>query len=667
MVDPFAGGDGATDRDKLTRVGTTSTGVTLFEDQFGGSFMKSRFDTSPQPVAQVTASALREMIEREGRSTSGTAAVTGNALLGAQVDREQLAQRASEFDVDREDRLAREEIEDARYIQELAVLQAERDQDRQLTIDKFNSELRLEQQRMAREDAAAATNMRFLLAKEERAAAADNRSARLAAQAQIATIQDRQARINLERTSLQQQAQQFNATAQAADARFNSQMELTIDNENQRRREANRAELRATAIDIAEFSKNPGDVAKISAFLRAGGGGALTEAAQRGEVGFTDESLAPLRGLLGVQQDLLQGPELATFDPIESERTAIPEFDAQGRVPGLNELFQPVGFSGAGVQQGAPSGDVSDLLLQQRQTRDSPPLVNTRAEPGPAPTATPTAAPAVAPAVAPGAAPPPVSLFAPDPTVIEPADSFRAGGGVFDPRTDPDAQGDTTEQPPPVLQLEAGPSRPIFDPVRDADDEAVDTGAIGINRADTPQWVIDGVLAGDISPTSPLVTGEFSGTFDEERDGGTTDADVIRVGEAVKGKPNPELIFQNPDGTMTIVPERKIKGNIFGAAEIAGAQEGGVFERQPLGLASAAEADAFMRQVVEDAKRRIGITKLFEAAPIKVSAPGTPRFLQQGAQAVLGAAGLFNEETFDERLQQVRPTGVRAGVTRRTQ
>lgn len=77
-------------------------------------------------------------------------------------------------------------------------------------------------------------------------------------------------------------------------------------------------------------------------------------------------------------------------------------------------------------------------------------------------------------------------------------------------------------------------------------------------------------------------------------------------------------------------------------------------------------ARLFQQQVAQDAMRRAGFTDPSQASPIKVSAPGTRRFLQDLSASVAGTLGFGPSQLFFEELQRLQPQGVRSGVARRT-
>ena len=77
-------------------------------------------------------------------------------------------------------------------------------------------------------------------------------------------------------------------------------------------------------------------------------------------------------------------------------------------------------------------------------------------------------------------------------------------------------------------------------------------------------------------------------------------------------------------------------------------------------------ARLFLNDVQQDALRRGGFTDPRQVSPIKVSAPGTSRFLQDLSASVAGTLGFGPSQLFFEELQRLRPQGVRRGVARRT-
>lgn len=85
-----------------------------------------------------------------------------------------------------------------------------------------------------------------------------------------------------------------------------------------------------------------------------------------------------------------------------------------------------------------------------------------------------------------------------------------------------------------------------------------------------------------------------------------------------------------------------------------------------IGPVSPEVARLFLTQVQQDALRRGGFTDPTQVSPLRVSAPGTSRFLQDLSASVAGTLGFGPASLFFEELQKVRPTAVRAGIGRRT-
>jgi hypothetical protein len=77
-------------------------------------------------------------------------------------------------------------------------------------------------------------------------------------------------------------------------------------------------------------------------------------------------------------------------------------------------------------------------------------------------------------------------------------------------------------------------------------------------------------------------------------------------------------------------------------------------------------ARLFLSDVQRDALRRGGFTDPTQVSPIRVSAPGTSRFLQDLSASVAGTLGFGPSQLFFEELQRLQPQGVRSGVARRT-
>lgn len=78
-------------------------------------------------------------------------------------------------------------------------------------------------------------------------------------------------------------------------------------------------------------------------------------------------------------------------------------------------------------------------------------------------------------------------------------------------------------------------------------------------------------------------------------------------------------------------------------------------------------ARMFLNDVQRDALRRGGFTDPTHVSPIRVSAPGTSRFLQDLSASIAGTLGFGPSSLFFEELQRLQPTAVRGGaVGRRT-
>ena len=77
-------------------------------------------------------------------------------------------------------------------------------------------------------------------------------------------------------------------------------------------------------------------------------------------------------------------------------------------------------------------------------------------------------------------------------------------------------------------------------------------------------------------------------------------------------------------------------------------------------------ARLFLTDVQRDALRRGGFTDPTQVSPIRVSAPGTSRFLRDLSASVAGTLGYGSPELFFEELQRLQPRGVRGGTGRRT-
>jgi hypothetical protein len=74
----------------------------------------------------------------------------------------------------------------------------------------------------------------------------------------------------------------------------------------------------------------------------------------------------------------------------------------------------------------------------------------------------------------------------------------------------------------------------------------------------------------------------------------------------------------------------------------------------------------FLTDVQRDALRRGRSTDPMQVSPLKVSAPGTSRFLKDLSASVAGTMDFGPPILFFEELQRLRPTAVRAGIGRCT-
>jgi hypothetical protein len=151
-------------------------------------------------------------------------------------------------------------------------------------------------------------NLGFLYDKFAVETDANNRSAMLATQQAIWGAQRDVQQINFQYGQLQQQAAQFNA-----------QQQFAVEQENQRRTEAQAERKRALAESIGVTAQDAGSRGKLAAQMLANPGlGELDASLAGGEDFFTEESLVPLTDLLGQREDAAKPPNFLQFNPISA-------------------------------------------------------------------------------------------------------------------------------------------------------------------------------------------------------------------------------------------------------------------------------------------------------------------------------------------------------------
>lgn len=174
---------------------------------------------------------------------------------------------------------------------------------------------------------------------------------------------------------LTSQIQQVNAQMQFAAAQANAQAQATALQINEQRRQTNLDARRTNALDIAELSKDPGDRAALAAYLAARGNaqGSLGTAIAQGADFRTEASLSPLREMLGLRDELAQGPQLYTAPNISAPQLPLPQFAPQtglaagaaipGLLPQVPQVPRPV-VPQAGTTGGAAAAAQVPAYLQ---------------------------------------------------------------------------------------------------------------------------------------------------------------------------------------------------------------------------------------------------------------------------------------------------------------
>ncbi len=148
------------------------------------------------------------------------------------------------------------------------------------------------------------------------------------------------------------------AEMQQQNAQFNSQQQIVVANENQRRVEAQQARQEKLATDIGLTAQDAGSRGKLAAKLLANPGlGELDSGLATGEDWFTKESLAPLTDLLSQRADAAKSPNFLSYTPVASIATPtipVPRFGPQAGAAAPGSPAAPTSTPGAAPAQVDP-------------------------------------------------------------------------------------------------------------------------------------------------------------------------------------------------------------------------------------------------------------------------------------------------------------------------
>lgn len=158
---------------------------------------------------------------------------------------------------------------------------------------------------------------------------ANNRAEIRATQALMEQIQSRIEANQLAQQRIITEAQQLQASMdfQAAQANARNQMEAAQFNESARQQ--NIAQQRGVASDIANFSREPGDIGVNASYLMAGSSAPISKAIATGQDARTAQSLMPLDLLLQSRDQLAQGPAQFMPQNVVAPKVPIPTFQPQ--------------------------------------------------------------------------------------------------------------------------------------------------------------------------------------------------------------------------------------------------------------------------------------------------------------------------------------------------
>lgn len=395
---------------QLRIIGEAASGLTIWEDPFGGTYaivapggrptllpsgyanlVRSQISIagdaggagviSPTAAAQIAEDARQFdlTLEQRGLEFDQGVANDANSLAIAQAQLDQDAQqfeRSLQFNREQLNAAAQQRADEFNVSNQTDVQQfnAQLEQQAQLAnqqaqirVAETNAQLRAQEASLTEQirqtdlqDARERENLRFMVVREGIAVEEGNQ-ARL--QSAVALREQIEGRIESNRLTRQQMTtdvQTINAQIENNVNVFNAQEKARTEALNEARRATNLSELRENAELIGELAANPADVGKLAGFLRAGGGGQISSAIARGENAITDESLAPLSGALGAQRSLLEGPTVATPNLIEGAFVDAPVFDTPlGTAPEVADLFNAINPDFSGIERG-PSPQALD-------------------------------------------------------------------------------------------------------------------------------------------------------------------------------------------------------------------------------------------------------------------------------------------------------------------
>jgi len=448
---------------------------------------------------------------------------------------------------------------------------------------------------------------------------------------------------------LAQQAQQAGAdrTFQAAQNSATRALQLTQLTEQSRGQ--NLQQQIEIAGQIADFSRDPGDiVANIAAQQQFG---SISTALAGGFSGLTEEGLAPLArfletqdvaraegGRLEQQQSLLADALQRALSPTLGLQQVAPVQVQQAQEPKLQNL-----------DISTLADSATDLLDQAAPAE------------GPAPTAAPAAAPTTT----------PQGVFAPTrprTTMMPgvPEEELIARGAFDFDDIAADVLQDLHLKGREIPQARGG-GDPESRFVRRAQEEAA---ALRDSRASTgyplPSTATTRLLRGSAADTAPapevlparnvLQDLHLVGREIPQARGGGVFGESVEVHDG-------EVVTPIAGGGFVVTPLKEKPRKQ--------AQDGGVFGVQPrpesVARARSLLAGAFQKafERFRGAAPDIPVTQGV-IAPVGVSAPGTDPALQQAAAGVTAAGAGVTRQAFARDLARSRPTGIRQGIFRRT-
>jgi hypothetical protein len=177
-------------------------------------------------------------------------------------------------------------------------------------------------------EAAAAANLTFLREKEAFEQSQDQTRIANETRTMLFNEQNNYDTLKFKGAEMTSQIQQVNAQMQQSAAQFNAQMSLQTEQANVQAQEQKAARLQSLAGDIATAASDPGDRAKLASIIQANSGWGQTASAL-GDPNLdlrTEESLAPLEGLLRNRQDVqAQSDRPFSYSPVQAQQIAMPD------------------------------------------------------------------------------------------------------------------------------------------------------------------------------------------------------------------------------------------------------------------------------------------------------------------------------------------------------